>query len=128
MNIIITKINKDKIIVYNNKFEYKIYYTLENIKISGISIKIEYKYIRKYNNLYYIYFDSFNNENILELDDYMKSKFKNLQLVRNNITSFFIICNNFKNIDISNYDKYMYVSINKIKKVKNNNISIINII
>lgn len=128
MNIIITNINKDKIIVYNNKSEYKLYYELQDIKISGISVKIEYKYIRKYNNLYYVYFDTLNNNNILELDKYMKIRFKNLQLVRNNITSFYIICNNFKNIDISNYKKYMYISINKIKKVKNNNISIINII
>ena len=96
MNIIIKNINKNKIKIKNNKLYY--YYN-EYFKIIGIPLKIYYKYITIYNNLYYIYFDENINYNLKILNNHLLKTIPNFLFIRNNITSKFMISNNYKNIN-----------------------------
>jgi hypothetical protein len=131
MDIIIKKIDKDKIqFIKKNNF-YKINYN-DVLNILGLPIKIKFNNINEYNNLYYIYLDikDTDNVNLLLINDYFNEKLENFILYRTNNLNYYIICNNYKNININNIklSKYIYITINKIKNIKNNNIPIINIL
>ena len=131
MDIIIKKIDKDKIQFIKKHNFYKINYN-DNLDILGLPIKIRFDNIYEYNNLYYIYLDIKHEDNInLSLiNDYFDEILDNFILYRTNNFNYYIICNNYKNININNIksSNYIYITINKIKTQKNNNIPIINIL
>jgi hypothetical protein len=137
MNIIIDNVNIDKILIKKKINIYKLYYNHSlYYKILGIPIKIKYKYITVHNNLYYIFFDENENNNLVRLNNYMSNIINNFLFIRNNITTKFIICNNYNKQKIkyaennmnNQNNNFIYININKIKYIKNNNIPIINIL
>ena len=132
MNIVIKEIDKDKIKYIKKNDCYKLYYWNNIFSMIGLPTKIKYKYIYKYNNLYYIYINKHDllNNNLNIINDYFTDKIDDFLLYRKNLTDTYIICNNYKNIiinDIFNNNE-LYITINKIKQSKKYNIPIINIL
>ena len=111
---------------HNHNHKKKIIYHLNNIKLNGLSFKINYSFYNKKDGFYYFYI--INNNDLLflkSIDDFLFNKLNNYKsfIIKNNILKIKIINKNY----INHLNKNIYISLYYINNKNFNNNYILNI-